>query len=70
MKKNSKYFANLEKQRAEKKTIYKLIDKNNIEIYDQTHIMSHIHQFYKKLYSKNIGRTVNGYICLGRANVS
>lgn len=51
--KNSKYFANLEKQRAEKKTIYKLIDKNNIEIYDQTNIMSHIHQFYKKLYSKN-----------------
>ena len=51
--KNSKYFANLEKKKAEHKIISQLRDnKNNIET-NQNNILNQIKDFYQNLYKKD-----------------
>ena len=50
--KNTKYFSNLEKKRAESKTITRLVNKNNIEITSPDNILDETKQFYKTLYDK------------------
>ena len=50
--KNTKYFSNLEKKRAESKTVTRLIDKNKTEITKPENILNETKQFYKTLYNK------------------
>ena len=50
--KNTKYFSNLERKRAESKTITRLIDKNDIEITTPANILNEKKQFYQTLYNK------------------
>ena len=49
--KNSKYFSNLEKKRAEQKIMAKININGNI-IENQTHIRNEQKQFYSTLYKK------------------
>ena len=50
--KNTKYFSNLEKKRAESKTITRLIDENKTDITKPEYILNETKQFYKTLYNK------------------
>ena len=50
--KNTRCFSNLEKKRAESKTITRLVNKNNIEITTSDNILNETKQFYKTLYNK------------------
>ena len=59
--KNTKYFANLEKKRAEAKSIQQLKTKNNSIIQDQKDILNHTANFYKDLYKKDTNIEKNNY---------
>ena len=50
--KSTKYFCNLEKRSAEKKSIYRIKDNNDEIISDHTAVLEEIHQFYQNLYEK------------------
>ena len=50
--KNTKYFSNLEKKRAESKTINRLLNKHNIEITEPEEILMETKDFYTNLYDK------------------
>ena len=50
---STKYFFGLEKSRAKKKAIVKLIDSENITLSSQADISKHVVDFYQSLYSCN-----------------
>ena len=47
---STKYFFGLEKSNCKKKSIGKLVDEKNRELFDQFGISNHIVEFYKKLF--------------------
>ena len=58
---NTKYFSNLEKKRAENKTIKRIFDNNNTEITEPEKILKETKTFYKTLYTNVDTENDNDY---------
>ena len=55
----TKYFCNLEKRHFVSKQMYKLIDKDGIEIKDTKEMVEETKKFYEKLYEKKMVNDIN-----------